>query len=111
MSRRLSNLAAVILLLFVVVAAQSANLQFFRAKALDESPQNPRVSQASSNAPRGKIFAADGTVLAESIPTGAGGNVYRRVYPLGALTAGLVGFSSPIYGTWALEAEYNSYLS
>jgi peptidoglycan glycosyltransferase len=111
MSRRLSILAAVILLLFVVVAAQSANLQFFRAKALDESPQNPRVSQASSNAPRGKIFAADGTVLAESIPTGAGGNVYRRVYPLGALTAGLVGFSSPIYGTWALEAEYNSYLS
>jgi peptidoglycan glycosyltransferase len=110
-SRRLSILAAVILLLFVVVAAQSANLQFFRAKALDASPLNPRVSQASSNSPRGEIVAADGTVLAESIPTGKGGNVYRRVYPLGALTAGLVGFSSPTYGTWALEAEYDTYLS
>lgn len=111
MARRLSILAAVILLLFVVVAAQSANLQFFRAKALDISPLNPRVSEASNNAPRGKIYAADGTVLAASIPTGQGGNVYRRVYPLGALTAGLVGFSSPIYGNWALEAEYSSYLS
>jgi peptidoglycan glycosyltransferase len=98
----------VILLLFVVVAAQSANLQFFRAKALDNSLQNPRNSQASNNSPRGQIVAADGTVLAESVPTGS---VYRRVYPLGALTSGLVGFSSPIYGTWALEAEYNNYLT
>ncbi|HVA70219.1 MAG TPA: penicillin-binding transpeptidase domain-containing protein [Acidimicrobiales bacterium] len=107
MSRRLSTLAAVILLLFVVVAAQSANLQFFRAKALDNSPLNPRNSQASNNAPRGQIVAADGTILAESVRTGS---VYRRVYPLGALTSGLIGFSSPIYGTWALEAEYNNYL-
>jgi peptidoglycan glycosyltransferase len=110
-SRRLSILAAVILLLFVVVAAQSVNLQFFRAKALDASTLNPRVSQASNNAPRGEIVAADGSILAESVPTGKGRDVYRRVYPFGALTAGLVGFSSPIYGPWALEAEYNQYLS
>ncbi len=100
-----------ILLLFVVVAAQSANLQFFRAKALDASPLNPRISEASSNAPRGKVFAADGTVLAASVPTGQGGNVYRRVYPLGSLTSSLVGFTSPFYGNWYLEAEYNTYLS
>lgn len=111
MSRRLSVLATVILLLFVLVAAQSANVQFFRAKALDASPLNPRNTTTSSTTPRGEIVAADGTVLAQSVATGKGAKVYRRIYPLGALTSDVVGFSSPTYGTWALEAEYNSYLS
>lgn len=111
MARRLSILAAAILLLFVVVAGQSVNLQFFRAKALDASPINPRNSTATNTAPRGEIVASDGTILAESVPTGKGQDVYRRIYPLGALTSGLVGFVSPTYGTWALEAEYNSYLT
>jgi len=110
-SRRLSLLASFILILFVVVAAQSMNIQFFRAKALDSSPINPRVFASSSTAPRGQIVAADGTILAQSVPVTGSQNIYKRVYPLGALTAGVVGFSSPSYGTWALEAEYNSYLS
>jgi peptidoglycan glycosyltransferase len=109
-------LAAVILLLFVVVAAQSANLQFFRAKALDASPINPRNNNVTTNAPRGEIIAADGSILAHSVLTGTGTGanggqgVYQREYPDGRLTSGLVGFSSPIYGTWALEAQYNNYL-
>jgi peptidoglycan glycosyltransferase len=107
----LSLLASFILILFVIVAAQSMNIQFFRAKALDSSPINPRVFASSSTAPRGQIVAADGTILAQSVPVTGSQNIYKRVYPLGALTAGVVGFSSPSYGTWALEAEYNSYLS
>ena len=99
-----------ILLLFVLVAAQSANIQFFRSKALDASPINPRNTQSTADAARGEIFAADGTVLAQSVLTGSSSNTYKRIYPLGALTAGLVGFLSP-YGSWALEAQYNNYLS
>jgi len=109
-SRRLSILATVILLLFVLVAAQSANIQFFRAKALDISPINPRNTQSSTNVTRGEIIAADGTVLARSVLTAGSSNNYKRIYPLGSLTAGLVGFLSP-YGSWALEAQYNSYLT
>ena len=111
MSRRLGILATVILLLFVAVAVQAANIQFVRAKALDASPLNPRGYASSTSAPRGQIIAADGTVLAQSVPVAKGLSVYKRIYPLGALTAGVVGFSSPSYGTWALEAEYNSYLT
>ncbi len=111
MSRRVGILALVILLLFAAVAVQSLNLQFFRANALDKSPLNPRVSNSSTYALRGEIIAADGTILSRSVPVVAGQSFYKRVYPLGALTAGVVGFSSPTYGTWALEAEYNSYLS
>ena len=110
MSRRLSIFAVAILLLFVALAAQSMNVQFFRASALDNSIQNPRNYQAGNQYPRGEIVAADGTILAQSVPSTSGYYPYTRIYPLGALTSGLIGFASPSYGTWALEAEYNQYL-
>ncbi|HET8989638.1 MAG TPA: penicillin-binding transpeptidase domain-containing protein [Acidimicrobiales bacterium] len=109
MGRRLSLLAGVILLLFAVVVGQSINLQFFRAKALDASPINPRNNTVVANQPRGEIVAADGTILAQSVPTANG--AYKRIYPLGSLMSGLVGFVSPYYGTWALEAQYNRQLT
>jgi peptidoglycan glycosyltransferase len=111
MSRRLSKLATFILLLFVVVAAQAASIQYFRAPALDASPLNPRVNSVSTTSPRGQILAADGAILADSLPTTPSAQTYQREYPLGDLTAGVVGFISPFYGTWGLEQEYNSYLS
>ncbi|MDE3093371.1 MAG: hypothetical protein KGL05_06890 [Acidobacteriota bacterium] len=112
MSRRLSILASLILLLFVVVAAQSAYVQYFRAGALSASPLNPRVNSVSSSAPRGEILGADGTVLADSLPTSASGKYFQREYPLGSLTAGVVGFVAPALGTtWGLEEEYNTELT
>lgn len=110
MSRRLTVFAIAILLLFVAVAVQAMNIQFFRASALNASPLNPRNSTTSSQFPRGEIVAADGTVLAESVPT-AGFYRYRRVYPMGSLTSGVVGFAGPNYGTWGLEAQYSNVLS
>ncbi|MDE3222669.1 MAG: hypothetical protein KGL79_04465, partial [Acidobacteriota bacterium] len=109
MSRRLGVLAVVIFLLLAAVVVQAFNIQYLRAPALDASPLNPRNSSVGTNLARGSIYAADGSVLAESVP--AGSNVYRRVYPFGSLTAGVVGFSSPTYGTYWLEAQYNSYLT
>ena len=94
-----------------VVVIQAFNVQFLRATALDASPINPRNASVVTNQPRGTIFAADGSVLAQSVPTGSSSASYRRVYPYGALTAGVVGFSSPTYGVWALEAQFNAYLS
>ncbi len=111
MSRRISVFAVLIVLLLAAAVVQSANIQFFRAPALNASILNPRNNQSSSQSPRGEIIAADGTVLAESVPTSGGYYAYRRVYPLGSLTAGVVGFASPSYGTWALEAQYNQYLT
>ena len=110
MSRRLGVFAILILVLFAAVATQSANIQYFRAPALDASVQNPRNLQTGNEYPRGEIVAADGTVLAKSVPATSGYYPFTRVYPLGSLTSGLVGFASPSYGTWALEAEYNQYL-
>ena len=110
MSRRLTVFAIAILLLFAAVAAQAINIMYFRAAALDASPLNPRIATASEQYPRGQIVAADGTVLAESVPT-SGFYRYRRVYPMGSLTSGVVGFAGPNYGTWGLEAQYSSVLT
>jgi len=109
-SRRLGILASIILLLFVAVAAQSANIQFFKAPSLDASSINPRTGTTSLKYPRGDIYAADGTILAESRAVSNSYYPYRRVYPLGSLTSGVIGFSGPSYANWALEAQYNSYL-
>jgi peptidoglycan glycosyltransferase len=110
-SRRLSILASVILLLFVVIAAQSAWVQFFHAPALDASNLNPRnASVNSTQYQRGEIRAADGTVLAQSVATSSHANPWRRIYPTGQLFSGIVGFTSTTEGNWWLEAQYNSYL-
>ncbi|NNN08728.1 MAG: hypothetical protein HKL85_05990 [Acidimicrobiaceae bacterium] len=113
MSRRLSMLATFILLLFVILAAQSAYVQYFHASALAQSSENPRNNTVSSSQPRGQILAADGTILADSLPVGTTGSYFQREYPLGALTAGVVGFVAPALGgaSWGLEEQYNSYLT
>ena len=113
MSRRLSFLASFILLLFVIVAAQSAYVQYFHASALAQSAENPRNNTVSSSQPRGEIVGADGTILADSLPVGASGKIFQREYPLGSLTAGVVGFVAPALAgaTWGLEEQYNSVLT
>ena len=53
MSRRLSMLASFILLLFVVVAAQSAYVQYFRASALERvAPESSRQLGVELRGPR-----------------------------------------------------------
>jgi penicillin-binding protein A len=111
MTRRLGLLGTVIGLLFALLVGQSIYVQFFHAGALNSSSLNPRVSFAGLMQPRGDIVAADGTVLATSVSATSGVYPWRRSYPLGSLTSGVVGFSSSIYGTWALESYYNSELT
>jgi peptidoglycan glycosyltransferase len=104
-------LAVVITVLFMVVAGQSLWVQWFHAAALNASPLNPRNNVTNYQYPRGEILAANGAVLAESQPTGNSSSPYKRVYPEGALFAGVVGWTSTEYGQWALEAQYNTQLS
>ena len=108
MTRRMGILGATMALLFAILAAQASFVQFFHADSLNSSPVNDRIARASSMYARGDIVAGDGTIIARSVPTTSGAYPWRREYPLGALTSGVVGFSSPIYGTWGLEYYYNN---
>jgi penicillin-binding protein A len=111
MSRRLRILATIILVLFAVIVAQSANIQFFRSKSLDANPNNPSNTNPSAQFPRGEILAANGDVLAYSVKQNVPSFPYRRVYPDGSLTSGVVGYVSRYYGVDGIEQQYNSFLA
>jgi penicillin-binding protein A len=118
MGRRIRWLGVLMVVCLGLIVVQLVNLQLVKAKALQTSPENPRVASQKFNNPRGSIYAADGTVLAQSVRTPAGTNTtayqykYVREYPDGPLYAGITGYYSPLYyGTSGIEEEYDSYLS
>ena len=115
MGRRIRWLGIIMVACLGLVVAQLVNIQLVKAKQLQTSPYNPRVAVLRFDNPRGTITAADGTVLAKSVPTPAGtdtadyGYHYVREYPQGPLYAGITGYDSALYyGTSGIEQEYDS---
>jgi peptidoglycan glycosyltransferase len=101
-----------------LVIVQLVNIQLVKGKTLQNSLHNPRISANHSDNARGEILAADGTVLAKSVPTPAGTDTETypyddvREYPDGPLYAGITGFDSALnFGTTGIEQEYDGYLS
>ncbi|MHB1583928.1 MAG: penicillin-binding transpeptidase domain-containing protein [Acidimicrobiales bacterium] len=114
MSRRIRWLGVVMVVCFAVVLVQLVNVQFRKAQALRNSPENPRNAVKKFDNPRGDILAANGTVLAQSVlaPKGSGPYTYMRSYPTGQLFAQIVGIDDSFYGAYTgVEQEYNSYLT
>ncbi|HEX3795485.1 MAG TPA: penicillin-binding transpeptidase domain-containing protein [Acidimicrobiales bacterium] len=112
MGRRIRWLGVVLLICFALVIVQLANIQFRRANALSNDPNNPAVSSKQYANKRGTITASDGTVLARSVKTTDKTDPfhYYRIYPQGPLYAGITGYDSRFYGTSGIEFEYNQYL-
>jgi peptidoglycan glycosyltransferase len=115
MGRRIRWLGVIMVACLGLVVVQLVNIQLVRAKALQTSQYNPRISSQRFNNARGEILAADGTVLAKSIPTPAGTNKadypfdYVRQYPQGPLYAGVTGYDSVLNGAVTdIENEYNA---
>lgn len=118
MGRRIRWLGVILVVCLGLVAAQLVNIQLVKAKALQNSPYNPRVASQAYINPRGTILAADGTVLAKSVPTPSSVNrtdypyQYVREYPQGPLYADVTGYDSALgEGSTNIENEYDSYLS
>jgi len=108
--RRIQGLAIVLSLCFLLVLLQLVNVQVLRAPSLDTNPYNPRVALNSLQQTRGSILAADGSVLATSVPATSGVRKYQRVYPYGPLFSHVVGINSTLYGNYGLEGSYDRYL-
>ena len=117
MGRRIRWLGVIMVICFGLVIFQLVNIQLIRAKALQTSQFNPRVASQIFNNARGEILAADGTVLARSVPTPAADKKvysyhYVRQYPQGALYGGITGYDSVLTGAVTdIENEYNSDLT
>jgi peptidoglycan glycosyltransferase len=95
-------LRALFLVFFALLALRQLQVAVIDAPRLDADARNPRRADIARG--RGMIVASDGTPLALT----RGG---RRVYPLGKITAHVIGYASPRYGTAGLEDAFDRVLT
>ncbi len=112
MGRRIRWLGVVLAICFGLVLLQLVNIQLRQAQALNASSQNPRIAATRYDNIRGDILAANGEVLAHSVPApkASGPYQYLREYPAGPLFASIVGYDSQYYGTNGVERQYDKWL-
>lgn len=112
MNRQIIRLFAFIVVLFGVLVGFTAYWSVFDAKALKEKEVNKRPLFEQQQIRRGRILAADGTVLAVSRPKGHGANLrYVRRYPEGSLYGHPIGYSFLLQGDSEFERFHNEELA
>jgi penicillin-binding protein A len=111
-NRQIIKLFAFIIVLFAVLVGFTSYWSVFDAKALKEKTVNQRPLLEQQQIPRGRILAADGTVIAKSSSKGHGSaKRYIRHYPLGALFGHPIGYSFVQYGQSEFEKSHNAELT
>lgn len=112
MNRQIIKLFGFIVVLFAILIGFTSWWSVFDAKALKEQDVNKRPLFEQQQIPRGRILAADGTVIAKSVPKGKGsGRRYVRHYPTGALFGHPIGYSFMEYGQTEFEQYHNAELT
>jgi peptidoglycan glycosyltransferase len=111
MNRQIVKLFAFIVVLFAVLVGFTSYWSVFDAKALKEEEANKRPLLEQQQIRRGRILAADGTVIARSVPKGHGAGLrYVRRYPEGALYGHPIGYSFVRQGDSEFEQFHNDEL-
>jgi len=112
MNRGIRKVGGAVTVLLLVLVAQLTYLQIIHADKLDNDPRNLRSVLRDINRARGDIVSTDGEVLARSVASTDGSQFdYQREYPLGGLTAQVVGYQSFVIGNMGIERSYNSALA
>ena len=108
MNRGIRRVGIAVTFLLLVLVGQLTYLQIVDADNLDNDPRNLRSALRDINRARGEIRTSDGEVLARSVPSTDGSDFkYQREYPLGGLTAQIVGYQSFVVGNNGIERTYN----
>ncbi|HEX8752687.1 MAG TPA: penicillin-binding transpeptidase domain-containing protein [Solirubrobacterales bacterium] len=111
MNRQIVKLFAFIVVLFGVLVGFTSYWSVFDAKALKDNEINRRPLFEQQQIRRGRILAADGTVIAKSLPKGHGASLrYVRHYPEGALYGHPIGYSFMEEGDSEFERFHNDEL-
>ena len=93
-NRQIVKLFAFIVVLFAVLVGFTSYWSVFDAKALKEKDANNRPLLEQQQIRRGRIVAADGTVIARSVAKGHGdARRYVSRYPKGSLFGHPIGYS------------------
>jgi peptidoglycan glycosyltransferase len=111
MNNQIVKLFGLIVTLFAVLVAFTSYWSVFEAEALKEKTANKRPLLEQQRIERGRILAADGTVIARSVRKGRGDNLrYVRRYPEGALFGHPIGYSFVRQGDSEFEQFHNDEL-
>jgi peptidoglycan glycosyltransferase len=110
-NRQIVKLFSLIVVLFAVLIGFTSYWSVFDAKALKEKDANARPLLEQQQIKRGRILAADGTVIARSVPKGHGAGLrYVRRYPEGSLYGHPIGYSFVDEGDSEFEQFHNDEL-
>ncbi len=108
MNRQIIKLFGFIVVLFAILVGFTSWWSVFDAKALKEQNANKRPLFEQQQIPRGRILAADGSVIAKSVPEGKGTDKrYVRHYPQGSLFGHPIGYSFMEQGQSEFEKFHN----
>ncbi|HET7590449.1 MAG TPA: penicillin-binding transpeptidase domain-containing protein [Solirubrobacterales bacterium] len=111
MNRQIVKLFAFIVVLFGVLVGFTSYWSVFDAKALKEKEANRRPLLEAQQIRRGRVLAADGTVIAKSVAKGRGAEKrYLRRYPQGPLFGHPIGYSFVRQGDSEFEQFHNEEL-
>ncbi|MEX2107955.1 MAG: penicillin-binding protein 2 [Solirubrobacterales bacterium] len=111
MNRQIIKLFGLVVVLFGVLIGFTSYWAVFEAEALKEKDANARPLLEQQQIERGRILAADGTVIARSIAKGNGANKrYVRRYPEGTLYGHPIGYSFVREGDTEFEQFHNDEL-
>ena len=111
MNRQIVKLFGFIVVLFAVLVGFTSYWSVFDAKALKEEEANKRPLLEQQQIRRGRILAADGTVIAKSVPKGKGDALrFVRRYPEGSLYGHPIGYSFVREGDSEFEQFHNDTL-
>jgi penicillin-binding protein A len=110
-NRQIVKLFAFTVALFAVLVAFTSYWSVFDAQALKEKTANKRPLLEQQQIRRGRILAADGTVIAHSVAKGDGDALrYVRRYPEGSLYGHPIGYSFVNQGDSEFEKSHNDEL-
>jgi peptidoglycan glycosyltransferase len=114
MNRPIVRLFGLVLVMFALLLAFTSRWTIFEASSLRENRLNARATLEQQRIHRGRIVAANGTVLARSVRTRESRGseaVYTRTYPTGEEFAHAVGYDYITLSRTGLERYRNASLS
>jgi len=110
-NRQITKLFGLVVVLFAVLIGFTSYWSVFDAEALKEKTANKRPLLEQQQIRRGRILAADGTVIARSVAKGRGDALrYVRRYPEGSLYGHPIGYSFVEEGDSEFERFHNDEL-
>ncbi len=114
MNQPIVRLFGLVIVMFAVLLAFTSRWTIFEASSLREDPLNARALLEQQRIDRGRILAANGTVLARSVRSSASSgseSIYERTYPTGEEFAHAIGYYYIDLGRTALERFRNGSLN